>query len=71
MLMRELSSDFSQNSSSDFSCFDSEASRIDYWKDINTKDSDYANAIIVSKKNQSQSKIMAVNANKQLNEEVL
>jgi hypothetical protein len=33
------------------SSFDSEASRINFWKDINVGDEHYKNAIIVSKKN--------------------
>ena len=38
--------------SSDESSFDSEASRINFWRDINTGDDEYTNAVIVSK-NQS------------------
>ena len=47
--IRSVSSDSNQTEDSCFSFFDSEASRIDFWKDINTKDSDYTNAVIVSK----------------------
>ena len=38
----------SDEESSDASSFDSEASRINFWRDINTKDDDYVNAVIVS-----------------------
>lgn len=34
--------------SSEASSFDSEASRINFWRDINTKDEEYTNAVIVS-----------------------
>jgi hypothetical protein len=34
---------------SDESSFDSEASRINFWRDINTGDEEYKNAVIVSK----------------------
>ena len=46
-MIRTISSDESYSGSSNLSCFDSEASRVDFWKDINTKDSDYQNAVIV------------------------
>lgn len=51
-LLRSISSDSDQTEDSCFSFFDSEASRIDFWKDINTKDSDYTNAVILSKNTQ-------------------
>lgn len=38
----------SDEESSEVSSFDSEASRINFWRDINTKDDDYVNAVIVS-----------------------
>ena len=34
---------------SEESSFDSEASRINFWRDINTGDEEYKNAVIVSK----------------------
>ena len=46
--MKSISADIEYNSSdSDFSLFDSEASRINFWRDINTKDADYDTAVIV------------------------
>ena len=47
----ELEITNSDNTSSE-SSFDSEASRINFWRDINTGDEEYANAVIVSQ-NQS------------------
>jgi hypothetical protein len=41
-----------ENNSSDTesqSSFDSEASRTAFWKEINTKDDDYRNALIIKK----------------------
>ena len=43
----ELEITNSDNTSSE-SSFDSEASRINFWRDINTGDEEYANAVIVS-----------------------
>lgn len=39
----------SDEDTSSASSFDSQASRINFWRDINTKDDEYTNAIIVSK----------------------
>ena len=47
--LRDISSEGRGTDSSGHSYFDSEASRIDFWKDINTNDSDYVNALIISK----------------------
>jgi len=47
-MIRDISSDDSSSASSEHSYFDSEASRIDFWNDINTEDSKYGNAVIVS-----------------------
>jgi len=57
--LRNISSDESRSSqqSSNFSYFDSEASRVDFWKDINTKDSDYKNAVIVQKSGGAKSNV--------------
>jgi len=44
----ELSDDLDDSGNSSF---DSEASRVNFWKDINVGDEHYKNAIIVSKKN--------------------
>jgi len=38
----------SGSKSSSFGSFDSMASRINFWKDINTKDEEYSNAVILS-----------------------
>lgn len=40
----ESNSSFAESESS----FDSEASRINFWKDINTKDEAYGNAVVAS-----------------------
>lgn len=40
-----------EESDSGNSSFDSEASRVNFWKDINVGDEHYKNAVIVSKKN--------------------
>ena len=44
-----VSSSFSNTDSSGWSMssFDSEASRVNYWKDINTKDDDYKDAVFM------------------------
>tara|TARA_B110000285_G_scaffold40194_1_gene43942 strand:+ start:58 stop:306 length:249 start_codon:yes stop_codon:yes gene_type:complete len=44
-----VSSSFSDSDSSNWSMssFDSEASRVNYWKDINTKDTDYVDAVFL------------------------
>jgi len=44
-----VSSSFSNTDSDNWSMssFDSEASRINYWKDINTKDEDYKDAVFM------------------------
>ena len=47
-VIRDISSDERGSQSSVQSYFDSEASRIDFWKDINTNDSEYLNALIIS-----------------------
>ena len=48
------------------SYFDSEASRVDFWKDINTADNIYGDAVIVSKKitNGSKNENLAASFNK-------
>ena len=46
--LKEITSDESSDSSFK-SYFDSEASRIDFWKDINTKDDEYLDSVILSK----------------------
>jgi hypothetical protein len=40
----------SDEESSEVSSFDSEASRINFWRDINTADDAYTNAVIVTTK---------------------
>ena len=49
--MREEAIVKKEQKSSGESSYDSLASRINFWKDINTKDHNYKNAIIVSKSN--------------------
>ena len=53
------------------SSFDSQASRVNFWKDINTKDGDYGNsAIFIKSKNEAKEKALVPKA-KMYNEEFI
>lgn len=50
LFLREEAIVKNESKNSGESSYDSLASRINFWKDINTKDNNYKNAIIVSDK---------------------
>lgn len=54
--LRNTIKSFESDSNSQSSGFDSASSRVNFWKDINTKDDDYKNAVIVKGRGEEKAK---------------